>query len=37
VQILQKASPVLADLGREKKVRVVGGIFDFRTGLVTML
>jgi carbonic anhydrase len=37
VSILQRASPVLAELTRAGRLRIVGGVFDFHTGLVRML
>lgn len=37
VNILRGASPVLASALRERTVDVVGGMFDFRTGLVSMV
>jgi carbonic anhydrase len=37
VDLLRNASPVIRDLMREKKLRVVGGVFDFHDGRVTLL
>jgi len=37
VDLLRHASPVLRDLTREKKVRVVGGVFDFHDGSVKLM
>lgn len=37
VNLLREASPVLRDLGRERKLQVVGGVFHFDTGRVEML
>jgi carbonic anhydrase len=37
VDTLRNASPVLAELVSAKKLGIAGGIFDFRTGLVTLV
>lgn len=37
VGILRRASPVIAALTREGKVKVVGGVFHFRTGRVELI
>ena len=37
VGVLQRASPVLAELRQDGRVVVAGGVFDFRTGLVVLL
>ena len=37
VEILKEASPVLAKLMREGKLKVVGGVYDLDSGVVTMV
>lgn len=37
VDLLRNASPVIRDLMREKKLRVVGAVFDFHDGRVSLL
>ena len=37
VQKLQKSEPILAPLVREKRLMVVGGVYDLTTGLVEFL
>jgi carbonic anhydrase len=37
VRLLRQSSPVIAGLIREKKLEVVGGVYDLSTGRVTML
>ena len=37
MELLRHASPVIRDLIRENKVRVVGGVFDFHDGSVALM